>query len=168
MKNIRDNSSQDSLADSKFSTEAEPSNSKSEIPLRSENAESEPSSGLKDSGRSLTSQMESPSTSMLFIKETSTSPSGKPTRTSQRYLLIDETAAKELLDVLGREFIHHDNERVHRLLGMCGRLANPNYVATRDDLFGHIVREHVSMDVRNSVRIVHLSYRDGSYIIREA
>lgn len=168
MKNIRDNLSPDSLADSKSYIEAEQSSSKSEIPMRSENVVSEQSSESKDLEKSPTSQTESQSISTPSTKETSTNRSGRQTKTSQKFLLIDESAAKELLDVLGKEFIHHDFERVHRLLGFCSRLAHSHHVASRDDLFGHIVRNDVSLDVRNSVRIVHLSYRDGSYIIREA
>lgn len=87
---------------------------------------------------------------------------------SQKFLLIDESAARELLDVLGKEFIGQGNERVHRLLGMCERLVNPNHVVSRDDLFGHIVRDNVGLDVRNSVRLVRVLNRGGDYIIREA
>lgn len=88
-------------------------------------------------------------------------------KTSQKFLLIDESAAKEILNVLGKEFIHHENERVHRLLGLCARLVHSEHVASRDDLFGHIVRNDVEPSIRDSVRIVHLSSRSGNYIVEK-
>ena len=82
-----------------------------------------------------------------------------------KFILIDEEAARELLEAIGKEFIHHEFEKVHRLLGLCIELVSPHHVDHGHALFGDIVRNDSSVAIRNSVRIVRVAYRDGQFVI---
>lgn len=82
-----------------------------------------------------------------------------------KFILIDESAARELLEAVGKEFIHYDFEKVHRLLGLCSELVSPPHVGDGHALFGDVVRNDTGVDVRNSVRIVSVSHRDGRFVL---
>lgn len=65
-------------------------------------------------------------------------------------ILLDENAAKELLEALGHEWVAHKFTRVHRLLALCASL-NPGTSA-----FGHGLRANDGPDILASVRVIHL------------
>ncbi len=72
-----------------------------------------------------------------------------------RFLLIDQNAAQELLDVLGKEFLNARNERLVRLLRLSNQLVMVDGLGRKRDWPGPDER----LDVRDSVSLVRISDR---------
>lgn len=83
-----------------------------------------------------------------------------------RFILIDQSAARELLEALGKEFINERFEKAHRLLRLCRIVVDELPLERSDVKFGSALRNDVSSSVRNSVRVVSVSARDGEFLVK--
>jgi hypothetical protein len=88
-------------------------------------------------------------------------------KTSQRFLLIDETTAREVFEAFCKEFIPQKFQRVHKLIRICGEVDSLPSVAHRNDGERGFIRYDPELALRHAVRRVSVTYRDGSYHIEE-
>lgn len=90
------------------------------------------------------------------------------TRTSQRFLLIDEETAREVFSAIGHEFIPTKFERVQRLVRLCGEVDSVYSVGDGSVRKHGPVRPDEGVGIRNAVRYVSVTNRGRDFIIEKA
>lgn len=85
----------------------------------------------------------------------------------QKFILIDESAARELLDALGREFVNQEFEKVHRLFRACWEVVDSPPLVSRSARISRALRDDAEPSVRDSVRVVRIAHRGGEFVIKK-